>query len=367
MRGLRQNRGHPTGAVWTAIRRRLAPHREVLAPIVWRWRRRTAAWRRRLRGLPTNPSPQEYREARRAQLESCADLASRQGLEIGAGALPTLREGEGSCVFADFRSADELGSRLGFADEDMEPITFLIEREKPLSQQLQRRFDYIILCHVLEHVPEPIGYLADLAEMLYPGGHILVALPDKRQTGDAPRPSTRLEELLDAHFRNVSKPSLTQVLEMGRAWNPEIATLADRDPRAYYELGVQQVLTPDCDAHCHVWRDDEFFGQIEWLARGGFLGPTSVRRTSPCRWPFNEFYAVLERDDDIEGEPEGQLVQAPRSIERGGRLYWIDRGRKRWVHSPEVLEARGLGGQRIWQVSEEVLDRFPDGPGLNLP
>jgi 2-polyprenyl-3-methyl-5-hydroxy-6-metoxy-1,4-benzoquinol methylase len=47
----------------------------------------------------------------------------------------------------------------------------------PLSA-LNERFDLIVLIHALEHIPEPVRYVAALTERLNPGGRLLIEVPD---------------------------------------------------------------------------------------------------------------------------------------------------------------------------------------------
>ncbi|MCY7273284.1 MAG: class I SAM-dependent methyltransferase [Phormidesmis sp. CAN_BIN44] len=52
----------------------------------------------------------------------------------------------------------------------------LLETEAPL--------DYVIASHVIEHVPDFIGWLSEVRGILKPGGILSLAIPDKRQCLD---------------------------------------------------------------------------------------------------------------------------------------------------------------------------------------
>ena len=60
-------------------------------------------------------------------------------------------------------------------------------------------FDFVVANHVLEHVTDPIGALAEWHRVLKPGGLLLISLPDKRYTFDHSRRRTTLAHLEEDH------------------------------------------------------------------------------------------------------------------------------------------------------------------------
>ncbi|RXZ33724.1 class I SAM-dependent methyltransferase [Oxalobacteraceae bacterium CAVE-383] len=69
----------------------------------------------------------------------------------------------------------ELNDRNRAAVEAIPGVTQL--HVGPLSA-LNERFDLIVLIHALEHIPEPVRYVAALTEHLNPGGRLLIEVPD---------------------------------------------------------------------------------------------------------------------------------------------------------------------------------------------
>lgn len=61
------------------------------------------------------------------------------------------------------------------------------------------RFDAIIASHVMEHMPDPIGFLSAAQTLLRPSGIIVLALPDKRYTFDFFGPLTSTGDWLTAY------------------------------------------------------------------------------------------------------------------------------------------------------------------------
>lgn len=59
-------------------------------------------------------------------------------------------------------------------------------------------FDLLIASHVIEHVPDFIGFFTSAGRLLNQGGQIALAVPDKRYCFDALRPWTTTGDLLQA-------------------------------------------------------------------------------------------------------------------------------------------------------------------------
>jgi SAM-dependent methyltransferase len=238
---------------------------------------------------------EDYRAERLAILRSYCDPAHASGLEIGASDLPTVCAGQGQCEFADWRSTEELARELGMPIASLAPVTYVLDRGRALHEQIGRTFDYVVLCHVLEHVADPIGYLTEVAQLVRPGGVLLLAIPDKEQTRDGSRPSTTIDHLLARHHHRESVPSLQQIMEFSRAWWDEEQMRPFHSPRAFLNWAVSVYESGTQDAHCNVWRDEEFFTQLDLLIGDGFLPGLEVaerRRTMP---PLSEFHVVLRK------------------------------------------------------------------------
>ena len=260
------------------------------------WRRRPAS----PEPAPPPPPPRQivradYRDARLAVLGRLVDLAHTEGLELGAFDFPVVVPEVGRCRYADVRSSQQLADLFGVPIETVAPVEWVVEPSRPLSAQIPRRFDYAILCHVLEHVPEPIRFLNDVGALLRPGGVALFAVPDKRMTPDATRPSTTIDHLLARHHHGAPGPPLAQIMEFSRAWDETWRRLAAASPREFFAWATGQFESGTADVHCNVWRDEELFEQLDYLVYGGFLPGLAVCLREPNQPPFNEFYVALRR------------------------------------------------------------------------
>lgn len=93
------------------------------------------------------------------------------GLEIGAGRFPTPLFGNASAVYGD---CDE---SLVFGGEVLD-IGISLDDER-FSEELPKKFDFIIASHVLEHVDSFIRGVHNLISSVQSGGIVYIVLPDK--------------------------------------------------------------------------------------------------------------------------------------------------------------------------------------------
>lgn len=88
------------------------------------------------------------------------------------------------------------------------------------------KYDFLLACHVLEHIANPLKALKEWRRVLKPGGSILILLPDKHHTFDHRRPYTSFAHLKADFDQGTPESDLTHL--------DEILALHDleRDPPA---------------------------------------------------------------------------------------------------------------------------------------
>ncbi|HMK88381.1 MAG TPA: methyltransferase domain-containing protein [Methylocystis sp.] len=149
--------------------------------------------------------PRDRVRDRRAFLRQRAGRAAK-ALEIGPAFNPLLPKAEGNNVYTvDNADRDELRRRYGgFREIDVdriEQVDFIWKDADILSAVPRAHwgsFDVVLMCDVLEHIPNPIRLLQSLQKLLKPGGCISLAVPDKRQCFDCLRPLTTTGGWLEA-------------------------------------------------------------------------------------------------------------------------------------------------------------------------
>ena len=179
---------------------------------------------------------------------------------------------------------------------------------RPLSEVAAPKapFAWVIASHVIEHVPDLITWLDDIASLLRDDGALVLAIPDMRYSFDAYRPQTTVGQMLQAHQQGDLVPSVRAVYDHLRT----ATTLSARDAWSGRRPPLDSVRSHSLDntlAHvdrarsgeyvdCHVWtfRPSSFIDQVNELGRLGLceLVVETVRNTRPGQL---EFYAVLRR------------------------------------------------------------------------
>ncbi|MBA3780525.1 MAG: methyltransferase domain-containing protein [Nocardioides sp.] len=68
-----------------------------------------------------------------------------------------------------------------------------------------------IASHVIEHIPDLVGWLAQLADVVADDGVLVLAVPDKGYGFDAHRPLTTVGQILAAHEEGHTRPGVPSV------------------------------------------------------------------------------------------------------------------------------------------------------------
>jgi len=75
-------------------------------------------------------------------------------------------------------------------------------------------YDFVLSCHSLEHVANPIKALKEWNRVLKNNGHLALVLPDKEFTFDDKRPYTTFEHLVGDYNSNITEDDRTHFAEV---------------------------------------------------------------------------------------------------------------------------------------------------------
>ncbi len=158
-----------------------------------------------------------------------------KGLEIGALDSPVVTRAMGDISYVDHADAAQL--RADFAHRTEVDIARIVEVDYVVDAAVDGLrlpelvgegvlFDYVVASNVIEHIPNPIAWFADLHAVLHPGGVVSLAVPDKRQCFDFLRTNTVVAQLIDAYLNDLAAPTPGQVYDhyaSAVAWNGAIS------------------------------------------------------------------------------------------------------------------------------------------------
>ena len=129
------------------------------------------------------------------------------GIEIGASHAPIAPKRDGYKVqIIDHATRDELIAKFENENvrlENIEEVDFVWRGESYAELTGKSNFyDWIIASHVIEHVPNLVGFINACDEILNERGVLSLAVPDVRFCFDHFRPISGLSKVLDAHYQN---------------------------------------------------------------------------------------------------------------------------------------------------------------------
>jgi SAM-dependent methyltransferase len=239
----------------------------------------------------------------RRHLQDYVDFGSSVGLEIGAHDLPFVENGEGKCEFADFRTADELHELAailpGHNPQFVAPVSYNL---RDGYDGISNRFDWIASSHVIEHIPDLIWWLNELASLLRSDGIIFFVIPDKRFTFDYHRRLTNFTDVIDAHRLQLRTPSYRHVfdhhfysvdgIDPGLLWAGSRVPPPPKNVSRAMEV-AERALTTFEDAHCSVFTPESFAELINELAVNGLI-KLKMHDLRPTQWNQMDFTAILK-------------------------------------------------------------------------
>ncbi|MBN2714552.1 MAG: methyltransferase domain-containing protein [Deltaproteobacteria bacterium] len=246
-------------------------------------------------------------ERRRKFLKNYITLNTGKGLEIGPYDRPIVMRGEGDIKYLDYFRADELRQKKNAPQRVSDEVVELdyVIGGTGIGEAVDDTFDYVVASHVIEHVPNIIGWLKDLAKILTLDGYIFLAVPDKRYTFDFARPLSTPGQIIENFRTNKQQPSYADVFDALRyhkqvkpkaAWTRRF----DFDKLPYtHDLKVchqhgRMATRQYFDCHCNVFTCESFL-QIMSDLQALSLSPFKVEAHRPCEKPFNDFLCVLKK------------------------------------------------------------------------
>src|SRR5258706_9842625 len=123
---------------------------------------------------------------RKGKLLHSVDVSSTVGLEVGPLDHPIVAKSEGSVFYVDHASRQDLVAKYA-NDPNVADLAKIVGVDfiwgaSSLRQTIPPHlsFDYVIASHVIEHVPDVIGWLREVSDVLKPEGMLCLAIPDRR-------------------------------------------------------------------------------------------------------------------------------------------------------------------------------------------
>ncbi|MBM9602725.1 methyltransferase domain-containing protein [Desulfopila inferna] len=240
------------------------------------------------------------------------NIAESNGIEIGPLTSPLVKKSEGNVQYIDRASTKEIKEWYRKNETvDLEKIVEVdhIWGSHTLAEATRQKdhFDYCVAAHVIEHVPDLIGWLKEIAEVLCDNGIASFSIPDRRYTFDYLRPETIIADLLDAYYRKLKKPSIRHIydhfslfaeIDIVEAWKEGFdgsKLVPAKDPHKVKGICEDAFNNEKyIDSHCWVFTADSFIRLLDVLNRIGLLD-FRIRRFFTVDYHNFEFVVQLEK------------------------------------------------------------------------
>ncbi|MCD9199647.1 class I SAM-dependent methyltransferase [Aeromicrobium wangtongii] len=255
-------------------------------------------------------------DERSRRIIELTDLDHGPGLEIAPLHNPIMRKSDWDVSYVDILPTEELVAHYAgdpnIPGDDIAPVDFPLTGPdgtiRPLSEAAKANapYSWVLASHVIEHVPDLITWLDDIATLLRDDGALVLAVPDTRYSFDAYRPQTTVGQMLQAHHQQDLIPSVRAVYDYLRSASTITAAEAWADKRPglagsrqhglpLVMAGVEQAKAGRyVDSHVWTFRPLTLIQQINELGELG-LCEFIVEKVQNTRPNELEFYAVLRR------------------------------------------------------------------------
>jgi 2-polyprenyl-3-methyl-5-hydroxy-6-metoxy-1,4-benzoquinol methylase len=253
-------------------------------------------------------------EARRRLFWQMHDFTRGRGLEVGPLHQALVRRDEADVRYLDVVDRARLVeyySDHSLSVDEIPEVDYWLNHQDGTSLTVSEAaapgapFDWIVASHVIEHVPDVVGWLAELARIAADDAALVLAIPDLRFTFDSHRPPTTVGQMLEAHERRDTRPTTRSVYDhfttvVGAnnvaVWRGATPTYADRVHSREEAAGLVARARSGEYIDCHVWlwTPDTFLHQMRELRETGH-SPWFVEKIVPTPEPQIEFRVLMRR------------------------------------------------------------------------
>jgi len=245
-----------------------------------------------------------------------------RGIEIGPSYRPLCPKGDGwNTLVVDHASKADLVAKYSAWKVDtslIEDVDVVLGQDGLDAIGPKQGYDYILASHVIEHIPNPIGFFRACAELLKPGGKLRLAVPDKRFCFDLLKPVSTAGQMIQALAENRRNHTLGQVVDAlmfhvtcnGQITFTGVATGDElkfvHPPMDAYRMATQAIQSQQhYDVHGWVFTPSSFLVICSQLAAMRLL---PFRVTSVMPDGQHEFLVDAVRDDAEAGQPGSDVM-----------------------------------------------------------
>jgi predicted SAM-dependent methyltransferase len=259
---------------------------------------------------------------RTKKILSSINPSVHKGLEIGAFNKPIIKKEMGHIRYVDHDTTEGLKAKAELWGLDAATINGIVDvdfvwGDKTLQELTadDGPYDYVIASHVIEHVPDFIGWLNEIRSVLKPGGILTLAIPDKRFTFDFYREVTTISDVVEAFLQHSRKPTTRQIFDYYSKFDytwVDYGTASDllhenRLKKAWDIVNEAYKKNTYEDVHCWTFTDRSF---LDLIADINVTDLLNFKLKNFFETTGNEFYVSLQATDMELNAEEKRVIQA---------------------------------------------------------
>ena len=152
---------------------------------------------------------------RKSALSKYVDLRNKRGLEVGPLHAPTVSKSESDISYMDYKTREEQIQRCNETKVYFPyiPETDILCPDGDFTKVLTKKYDYVIANHVIEHIPDFIGWFKKWETFINDDGVFFLEIPDKRYTFDKDRRETTVFHILADYYHQSTNVNFEEFLE----------------------------------------------------------------------------------------------------------------------------------------------------------
>lgn len=208
----------------------------------------------------------------------CSSL-SGYGIEFGAATNPTPLPLSCSVDYADL-FINKPGDSRYYQDKNIDFVT--IKYQTSLDNMdciANNSLDFVIACHVIEHVRNPLLAIEKVWNKLKSGSKFVLVIPHRNLTFDSKRSITPLEHIIEDYSNFVVERDILHYVDFFTNAFPV---------NNLYHVILESYENPNTDIHFHTWDERSFSLMIDYFSK-------NIRK-----WSNVEIYQHLNSPDAYE-------------------------------------------------------------------
>lgn len=255
------------------------------------------------------------------------NLKKGRGLELGPLYSPVVTKDEARIFYIDHMSTEDLRKKYKghpFSVDEIVPVDYVVGGTNLKKLLGNKKFDYVIAAHVIEHIPDVVSWLKDVASVLNKGGILSLVIPDKRYSFDISRNVSSPSDVIGSYLDKLTKANSAMVYDSAaeyreitpaQAWSgnfkhalvePSDWNMSEGLRRAKLSLRPNEYV----DSHCYVFTPYSFFEVLKRLIHHELLD-FEVIYFAETKLDELEFYVSLRKIDTKKVSKKTQLRKIP--------------------------------------------------------